>query len=1660
MTAPDWRQWRHTGAAAGGDHDLLANPPGRSLLHWRLGTAEQFLAELAQRLVTEGIPTESGTVYPFATLDVSRPTSWTMALLDAWAMVGDILCFYQERLINEGFLATAGEPASLQALFNGIGLRRGAPVPVVAAGGDVAGTPLLDPGSAATAWFVFTVQDAAGLPTRSSLPARSQIRHHPPQDTFPYTFETERAVELRLEWNDIKPWRAATPPPVALAPDARGLKLAGTATALKPGQPLLVRGRTPSGPGWRVVVPAVVEANKGAGFTQVLFPPADGAPPALADLEAVAFAKMVSLFGADADSFAALPAKTRLAQGIQAGGVTVVAPGAGGGESRNQGLPQSAAQALSFAADGSLLLGTADGLMLWGSAGWGAAEGGMANRDITTLGLGGDGALMAGAAGGTVYTALQPARGWNRLVGGFAVGPDKRPRRATLPSSVVRRLQRLTADPLQPSVIALLDQGLFGYYPPVDAWWPLVAMPTGVPRFTDILITADNHIQAAWDKTVYTYDVPAWPGANGTPDDDSLPTLATASASQTVGAAISALASPDGTTVLAATATGVLDVAAPDQPWGTGLPAAAVTALAAATGVGTAGAVAVAAAGQVWLRRGDAAWAAIHTLTGADAPVLAVTADGTVAVAEPPVLAQDWPGFALTDGQADLVPATLTPAPGGLMLLLDPASGAQAVGRVQAAETVYLDAFGQKGRAARITLADAQSGKPLPLSGFSRRSTQVWVNDRRLAVAVSPAPAAAPVGPCTKLTLDGPYTDLGTPDRSGDEPPSQLSGTGGGARHPIPAPAVQGNPFYADTLAGNTTPPAPPPALPARRLVAVSGKPSRILPVGPGGIAVFQDNSSGSAPPPGPLWLSGRDIAGLAAAGTVLAALVSAEGVFISTDQGGSWAADPAAPPATTLLGVLDGQLAAIAGTTLYLRAAAGGPWTAHAAPLPAVAVHALASQGQGQWWLGTAAGLYRLDGGKWAIQAGGALDLAARVLAVLPLADGGLMLGTDGDGVLVRGGSGTWVARCSGLPCGTAGCLAALPDGSVLTGTTVGVYRAVPGQWQWRAVEGTGGLAVNALAVRGAVGYAATEGGGVLTGAAAGRWRGLSTGASNCVRALAAADKAVLAGCAARWRLADPATGEGAVLAVPRLGAVSDSFAAELDQAIVSPDFRQACKNANIALPDDAVVAGPLSPRGWLLASPKGGLPLQLRHSGADILAFAPAATLAVTAVDTADGDPPTLTLAGPDGLAGTVAALRGTDFIYQPAETADAAVIAVREVAGCVPGDDPMVSVLTLAAPLDRVLDPATVGVSGNVAAASQGETVKDEVLGNGDSGIANQCFTLKRPPLVFLPAPPPVQRRTTLTVCVDGIPWTEADSLLSHGPHDRVYTVAISLDGNAVITFGDGINGARLPSGLGNVTADYRSGMGPVDDLGSQGVDLLLSSPPAVVRLPVGVPDAPAQPPTQVATERLALPGRAKPMGRLVTAQDYAAFLSSFPGVAKVRVDQLAQHGRPYLHLTVAADGSGAPPPADMLDGLTAAVRAAQAVPAPPFGLAACAAIPYAIGATLWLAADADADAVTAAASQTLRQDLGDDGPALGTPLRAETVVALLQRVKGVIGVRLDEFHPMAGVPGRDDRIAARPARLAADGSVLPAELAVLAPAPTGVTLTVADAGGGAA
>lgn len=156
---------------------MIDNRPGLSAIAYRIGTHPTFKQSLLAGL--------AGAPAPMRDLTTRDADDFTIALLDAWAAVGDVLTFYQERIANENYLRTATERLSLFELARLIGYRP-------------------KPGIAATAWLAFAVDGNAGSPQPARIPIGTKVQSVPGVDEKPQTFETIEQIDARAEWNVLK----------------------------------------------------------------------------------------------------------------------------------------------------------------------------------------------------------------------------------------------------------------------------------------------------------------------------------------------------------------------------------------------------------------------------------------------------------------------------------------------------------------------------------------------------------------------------------------------------------------------------------------------------------------------------------------------------------------------------------------------------------------------------------------------------------------------------------------------------------------------------------------------------------------------------------------------------------------------------------------------------------------------------------------------------------------------------------------------------------------------------------------------------------------------------------------------------------------------------------------------------------------------------------------------------------------------------------------------------------------------------------------------------------------------------------------------------------------------------------------------------------------
>ena len=198
----------------------LVNAPGLNALLYRVGRHGTFKESMLKQLSEVFSASGSNDTISLRDLTTRENDDHTIALLDAWAVVLDVLTFYQERLINEGFVRTSLERLSLVELSRHISY-------------------LPKPGVAAGTWFAFMLEEVVGAPTSVEIPIGTKVQSVPGQDENPQIFETIEKITGRTAWNAIKPKLTIAQ---TLGKGSASLYLEGTNNLLQAGDKILIVG--------------------------------------------------------------------------------------------------------------------------------------------------------------------------------------------------------------------------------------------------------------------------------------------------------------------------------------------------------------------------------------------------------------------------------------------------------------------------------------------------------------------------------------------------------------------------------------------------------------------------------------------------------------------------------------------------------------------------------------------------------------------------------------------------------------------------------------------------------------------------------------------------------------------------------------------------------------------------------------------------------------------------------------------------------------------------------------------------------------------------------------------------------------------------------------------------------------------------------------------------------------------------------------------------------------------------------------------------------------------------------------------------------------------------------------------------------------------------
>ncbi|WP_255954127.1 putative baseplate assembly protein [Streptomyces odontomachi] len=350
-----------------------------------------------------------------------------------------------------------------------------------------------------------------------------------------------------------------------------------------------------------------------------------------------------------------------------------------------------------------------------------------------------------------------------------------------------------------------------------------------------------------------------------------------------------------------------------------------------------------------------------------------------------------------------------------------------------------------------------------------------------------------------------------------------------------------------------------------------------------------------------------------------------------------------------------------------------------------------------------------------------------------------------------------------------------------------------------------------------------------------------------------------------------------------------------------------------------------------------------------------------------------------------------------------------AAQQVDPQLPGDR-VHTVLTLTTDLAYRYRRETVRILGNVVAATHGEG-RDEPIGSGAADRANQTFQLWQSPLTWLPSDTPLGATPTLEVRVDGLLWHEVDSLAGRGPRERVYITGTTGDGRTTVTFGDGVHGARLPTGQENVRARYRFGTGHAANVAADRITQAVTRPLGVTAVTNPRPATGGADADGPALTRRTVPLAVGALDRLVSVQDYEDFARSRAGIGRAAARELFDGRRRILHVTVAGTADVQITEDSQLLGALRAALAGYGDVRLPVRVDARELVLLLLAARVKVAPDHEWARVEPRLRAALLRRLGFEGRELGQPAHLSEVLAAAQSVPGVDYVDVDVF---TGVP----------------------------------------------
>jgi hypothetical protein len=337
-----------------------------------------------------------------------------------------------------------------------------------------------------------------------------------------------------------------------------------------------------------------------------------------------------------------------------------------------------------------------------------------------------------------------------------------------------------------------------------------------------------------------------------------------------------------------------------------------------------------------------------------------------------------------------------------------------------------------------------------------------------------------------------------------------------------------------------------------------------------------------------------------------------------------------------------------------------------------------------------------------------------------------------------------------------------------------------------------------------------------------------------------------------------------------------------------------------------------------------------------------------------------------------------------------------------------------LVLTSSLQRIYDTPTLNVNANAVEATHGETMM-EILGSGDATNPALEFQLKQSPLTYTSASTPSGVQSTLQVRVNNLLWNEVPNFLSSAPSDRVYVTLPNSTGGPSVLFGTGVEGSRTPTGVSNIQALYRKGIGIAGMVAAGQLTQPLDRPQGLQTVTNPGPATGGADPATAADAQQSAPLPTLTLGRVVSLEDYQNFALGFAGISMALATWTWFGNTRGIFLTLAGEGGTQLDASDEI--VVNLMQAYQTYGLPNMPVLPVSYQPALFEIGMQVLVDSptyDPAAVVPQVWQSLSAAFAFGQVAPGQSIAASQVIQIAQQIPGVIAVNLTALNLSGAAP----------------------------------------------